>query len=322
MNSPFFHFRLRQIEKFIREVPVIYLIILTGILLIAGIALFEFTKTLKGSLIVAVVLLAFSFFLQLRRKDYHFVWLAEEKAWKVFGMDYLFIALPVSFIILLHSFWYVSLGVVAGCIGIGFIKQPFHRTKRGMTPPKWIPAEAFELRSGIRQYGGLLLVVYLSAWIGLWLPFASLVSLWLFTAVLSDLFKYSEPEQILCLQERPAESFLRWKLFLYLKLLLAAISPVCIIYIILYPAQWWLILTFITAVVLNMALFITTKYAYYWPNTKITVGQVPVVIAMISMFLPVLLPVILLFLIRNYLAACRNLKTYLYAYHPEFTSRV
>ena len=39
-------------------------------------------------------------------------------------------------------------------------------------------------------------------------------------------------------------------------------------------------------------------------------------IAMLSIFLPVLLPVILFFLIRNYLAACRNLKTYLYAYNP------
>ena len=37
MNSAFLRFRLRQFEKFIREIPVIYLILLTGILLIAGI---------------------------------------------------------------------------------------------------------------------------------------------------------------------------------------------------------------------------------------------------------------------------------------------
>lgn len=57
-----------------------------------------------------------------------------------------------AIIILIHSYWFISLGIMAGCIGIGFIKQPLHRTGRGMTPPKQIPAEAFEIRSGIRRY--------------------------------------------------------------------------------------------------------------------------------------------------------------------------
>lgn len=320
MNSAFFRFRLRQFEKFIREVPVIYLIIMTGLLLIAGIALYGFTKELKGSLIIATILMALLLLLQLRRKDYHFILLAEEKPWKVFSMDYLLISFPIFVIILLHSFWYVSLAIIAGCLCIGFIKQPFHRTNRGMTPPKWIPAEAFEFRSGIRQYGGLLLFLYASAWIGLLLPFASLASLWFFTVILSDAFRYSEPERILCSQERPVRSFLHRKLVLNLKLFLCATIPVCGVYILLYPAHWWFILTFLVAISLNMALFITTKYAYYWPDTKITAGQVPAGIAIASIFLPVLLPVTLLFLIKNYLAACRNLKTYLYAYNPEFRS--
>ncbi len=89
MNSAFLRFRLRQAGKFIREIPVIYLVILTGILLIAGIALYQFTKDLHGSLIIAGILLVFLSLIQLRRKDYHFIHLAEEKAWKVFSMDYL-----------------------------------------------------------------------------------------------------------------------------------------------------------------------------------------------------------------------------------------
>lgn len=59
MNSAFLRFRLRQAGKFIREIPVIYLVILTGILLIAGIALYQFTKDLHGSLIIAGILLVF-----------------------------------------------------------------------------------------------------------------------------------------------------------------------------------------------------------------------------------------------------------------------
>ena len=166
MNSAFLRFRLRQAGKFIREIPVIYLVILTGILLIAGIALYQFTKDLHGSLIIAGILLVFLSLIQLRRKDYHFIYLAEEKAWKVFSMDYFLLSLPVLIIISVNLFWYVSLAIIAGCISLGFIKQPFHRTKKGMNSPKWIPAEAFELRSGIRQYGGLLLILYVSAWIG------------------------------------------------------------------------------------------------------------------------------------------------------------
>lgn len=316
MNSAFLRFRLRQFKKFIFEIPVIYLIILTGIALIAGIALYEFTKELKGSLIVATILLATLSLLQLRRNDYHFVLLAEENTWKVFGMDYLLLSLPVVIIILLNSFWYISLTVVAGCIGIGFAKQPFRRTSRGIRPPGWIPAEAFEIRSGIRQYGGILLVLYASAWIGLLLPYASLASLWFFTVFFSDMFRYSESEQILFSQERSAKRFLCRKLRVNLKLYLCATGPVCLVYFLLYPEQWWLVITFLVALILNLTLFVMSKYAYYWPNTKITAGQVPIALAILSVFLPVLLPVILFFLIKNYLAACRNLTTYLYAYNP------
>ena len=322
MNSAFLRFRLRQAGKFIREIPVIYLVILTGILLIAGIALYQFTKDLHGSLIIAGILLVFLSLIQLRRKDYHFIYLAEKKAWKVFSMDYFLLSLPVLIIISVNLFWYVSLAIIAGCISLGFIKQPFHRTKKGMNSPKWIPAEAFELRSGIRQYGGLLLILYVSAWIGLLLPFASLASLWFFTVIVSDIFRFSEPVQILCSQERPVNRFLHGKLRLNLKLFLYATTPVCAIYTLLYPEHWWFILTFLAAVSLNITLFIINKYAHYLPNTKITGGQVPITIAVISIFFPVLLPVVLFFLVKNYLAARRNLTTYLYAYNPESTSRI
>ena len=317
MNSAFLRFRLRQFEKFIREIPVIYLILLTVILLIAGIALFEFSKEPKGGLTTVAVLLALLSLLQLRRKDYHFILHAEEKAWKVFCVDYLLLSLPVILILLLHFYWYSALIIPLGCVGISFIKQPFHRTKQGVSVPKWLPAEAFEIRSGIRQHGGLLLVLYISAWIGLFLPFASLASLWFLTVFISEMFRYSESQQILFTTELPARRFLNRKLFLNLRLILYAIVPLCVVYVCLYPAHWWLILSVLIGITLNILLFVTTKYAYYWPDTKITAGQVPITIAMLSIFMPMLTPVILFFLIRNYLAACRNLNTYLYAYNPE-----
>lgn len=322
MNSAFLRFRLRQSGKFICEIPVIYLIAITGILLIPGIALYQFTKELTGCLIIAALLLTLLALFQLGRKDYHFIFLAERNAWKVFCMDYILLSLPFFIIILINSFWYISLAIIIGCLGVSFIKQPFHRTKKGIDSPEWIPAEAFELRSGIRKYGGLLLVLYISAWIGLLLPFASLASFWFLTVILSDLFRFSEPVQILCAQELPANRFLHRKLFLYLKLFFCAIIPVCAIYTFLYPEHWWLILTFLAAISLNISLFIVNKYAHYLPGTKITGGQVPLTIAVISIFLPVLLPVILFFLIKNYLAARRTLTTYLYAYNPESTSRI
>ena len=65
MNSAFLRFRLRQSGKFIREIPVIYLVVMVGLLLIPGIALYQFTKDLKGSLIIAAILLALLSLLQL-----------------------------------------------------------------------------------------------------------------------------------------------------------------------------------------------------------------------------------------------------------------
>ena len=71
MNSAFLRFRLRQAGKFIREIPVIYLVILTGILLIAGIALYQFTKDLHGSLIIAGILLVFLSLITAKRLSFY-----------------------------------------------------------------------------------------------------------------------------------------------------------------------------------------------------------------------------------------------------------
>lgn len=315
VNTAFFRFRLRQFGKIIRELPVPYLLILSVMVTFAMLALYSFAETLKGAVIIGITVLLLLLLFHRRRKDYHFIQMVEKKPWRVFCMDYLLLSLPVLLIEIIQGFYVLAIGMGVGCMLIGFIKQPIHRANKGTTPPCFIPGNAFEYRAGIRQYGILMLIIYGSAYVGLLFPYISLVSLWLFTCIQSDFFRYSEPTSILCVQEFTGKQFLHSKLWLYIRIYETAIIPVCLLYTILYPEQWWLVLILIVYGTADIALIIISKYAAYQPNTKITAGQVAISLSLFGILLPILFPLTLFYIIKKYIAARRNLTSYLYAYN-------
>lgn len=315
INTVFLQFRLRQLGKIVREIPVPYLIILAVMLLFALFALYHLTGGREEMAMAGGGVIVLLFLFHRVRKDYHFLQLVDEYPARIFCADYLLLSLPVFVVGVLHGFYLVAAGVSVGCMAVGFIRQPVRRIGNGCKPPRFIPGEAFEVRAGIRSEGGILFVLYTAAYIGLWLPYLSLGVLWLFSVILLECFNYAEPAHLLCVRELSAKRFLHYKLGLNVRLYGAAIAPVCLLYAIVYPEGWWLALGFFVYSTINMALVIVSKYAFYLPNTKITAGQVAITLSILGVLIPVLFPLTLFFLIKNYVAARRNLISYLYAYN-------
>lgn len=77
----------------------------------------------------------------------------------------------------------------------------------------------------------------------------------------------------------------------------------------------WLVLILIVYGTADIALIIISKYAAYQPNTKITAGQVAISLSLFGILLPILFPLTLFYIIKKYIAARRNLTSYLYAYN-------
>jgi hypothetical protein len=240
--------------------------------------------------------------------------LAEASPWRVFCVDYWLVSAPVLLLETVRGHWFIALGIMLGCAGISVAGQ-VRREAKGFPVPRLIPAEAFELRTGFRRYGGVVLVFYAGAWMGLWLPYLSLALLWFVVLFLTEFFKDCEPEALLCSPELPAERFIGRKLWVNLRLFARAVAPVCLLYALIRPGQWWLALGFFTLSLLNVALLVLMKYAFYRPNGKVTGGQASLFLSVAGIGLPFLAPLTLFLLVRYALLSRRNLTPYLYVYN-------
>lgn len=314
INTRFLRFRIGQAGKFFREIPLPYLAVL---LVMAGTGLYAlhaFLANPAGRMACAGVLIAGVCFVHLRRKDYHFICMAEERAWQVFFADYLLFSSPVLALLLWRGGWLVAMGVVAGYAGAGLIRQPFRQTAKGFPVPPFIPYGAFEARTLFRRYGGALAVLYLAAFAGLLFPYASFAPLWFCVVLVSEGFKDCEPVALLNVYEMGSKRFLHHKIRLNAGLYSLAAGPPCLIYTLIRPGHWPLALGFFVLAALNIILFIVSKYALYDPGKKIVSGQASAGLSLVGIFVPFLAPFTLFLLVRHYLMARRNLTPYLYAY--------
>lgn len=315
INTVFLKFRFRQFGKIVKEIPLLYLVAL-GALFSVGIAmLYQLTETKKGGLLAGSIWLLLLLFFHRQRKDFRFIELVDEHPQRIFVTEYGLLSILVLIMELLHGHFLVSTGILLGCWGIGCLKQPFHRAKKGIVSPRFLPKEAFECRSGIRRHGVLLLLIYISAYVGLLLPYASFASLWFFTWILTEFFLQGESKAILCAVELSARRFLNRKLGRYMGLYGCAVLPVCLLSVLIYPDTWLLALIFGLYGILNIALIVTSKYAHYEPDTATATGQPAITLSIFGMLFPLLLPVTLFYLGKKYRKAYHILNVYLDAYN-------
>ncbi len=316
MNTAILTYRFRQLWKIVREIPLPYLLILAAMLaaLVAGLNVYA-AESQGGWVITAGVLLLLAV-LHTRRKDYRFMFHVEVKPWRVFAVEYLLLALPVLLIEWVQGRWSASFVLAVGCVGIAFFHQPAQLAGKGMPVPSWIPYGLFEFRSAFRRYGVGLLLLYVAACVSLLVPYLPLAFLFIYTCSLVECYRLSEPLPVLCARELAAGAFLHRKLYENACAYFLTMLPPCAIYAVLHQEQAWFAVFFLLAGTLINGLMIVTKYAYYRPQAKIVAGQLSLLLSLAGMIALFLFPVTLFFFVKNYLAARRNLTTWLYAYNP------
>lgn len=314
MNIAFLKFRIRQMVGFIKEVPVVYMILLLLILGSAMVAIFSFMGKQTGAVVIGGGLLLLLLIIHLRRKDYHFICLIETSPWRVFGVDYLLIASPFILIGICQKAWLVTLGILLGCLLISLVRQPASSTAKGLPVPRFIPWELFEIRTGFRRNGGWVVFLLAGALAGLPLPYVSFAFLWFYTLLIAENYRICESKAILCSGELPVGSFLWRRIRKNISLYVITIFPVCLFYLLIRPGEWWLAAGFFILASLNVLLFILYKYAVYEPGKRIVSGQISQTISVLGILIPIFAPLTLLLLVRYSLIARTNLTLYLYAY--------
>lgn len=315
MNYAIIRFRFVQLWKTVREIPPIYMVLVLILLALGSIFLFGAMKSCEGSLVVSSITLLLIYLLHHRRKDYRFIFLIELHPWRVFSIEYILLSLPVIGIAIYHNHFSALFLTLIGCLFISFKKRRIHRLKQSFHVPRFIPFAAFEIRSGVRRYGWTLVVLYVIMLAGLFVPYVSLVCIWIITVLITEFYHSSESLAILCADELSGGAFLSKKLRLNMTLYVVFLLPLLMLYSIIYSDHIWLALYVLMYGTIFIGLLIFTKYAHYDPGKEIRAGQVGVGLSMFGMLLPPVFLLMVALLLKNYWAARRNLTRYLYAYN-------
>ncbi|MCD7938243.1 MAG: hypothetical protein LUG98_15405 [Tannerellaceae bacterium] len=313
-NLPFLKFRFRQTGKFLKEIPVPYLVLLGGAVGILFYFCSLWSMHPKGAWIITGCAVLILLYRHLQRKDHSFLALIDENPPRIYISDYLLLLGPLLVIFLFRLQWLPLLGVLAGITVVSLSPPPRKKTDKGIPVPSFIPVCTFEIRSGFRQYGIFLTVLYTGACLALFLPYLSLFFLWFYTANFSQFYLRGEGRDILVGSEQNTTSFLRSKLELHLKIYGSTLLPVCVIYTFLYPAHTGFILYFIVAGLAYIGLLILIKYSFYHPGEAVTSGQTAIGFSFLGMIFPPFLLLIFLYLFKYYGSARKHLNSYLHAY--------
>lgn len=314
MNIQLVKFRLFRLYKIVKDTPLPYLVIIFLMMAALGIFAWHLAKSSTGAYVLMTTGLLLTFLIHLKRKDFRFIFLIEERPSLVFASEYILFSLPLWCLLLFSSFpWLAGIYVII-VGGIARLHQPEKKMKYGMGLYRIIPLDCFEWRSGVRKAGSWLIAFYLLALLGLFFPYVSFLPLWLLTIFISDFYRSCEPLPLLNAPELPASAYLAVRIRKGAGLYLIGVFPVLLLYALIYNRQGWLVMAFLLLTLINIVLFIVTKYAVYKPGRVLVSVQLTTTLSALGILIPVFLPVTLFFIIRNYMRSLHTLKIYLYAY--------
>lgn len=264
-----------------------------------------------------LILVVFS--IHLFRKDKHFILTTGSSPMWIYISEYTFFTLPLLLVMLISSHWYCVFLLFPVYLIISLFNYMPKSKMLHRNPFIFIPDQNFEWKAGVRKNLWIILFIYLLAIGLLYYKYASLIILWLLLAVIASFYQECEPLNILELQELPSNRFISHKIKLHLKSYMLFSSPIIVGSLLLHPDTTWIALFIFVLSLVNLSLFILSKYALYEPRRNLSANNFLNTLIHLSILIPVvgpfLFPIPLLMSIRAYKRSLYNLKYYLDAYH-------
>ncbi|MBK9424991.1 MAG: hypothetical protein IPN54_12820 [Bacteroidetes bacterium] len=307
----FLKIRWAQFLRELKSLGLFYaLILISGI--VATLWIFyqvqQKTEPRYGSMLFIV---AFILSIHLNRKDHRFIRLVSIQPFFVYISEYGFIAFIFVILSFLKSNTFTMFLLIPAVALISLINVNFISNAKSGWIARMIPASNYEWKSGVRSTGWFIPFLLLCGVLLAPLPFASLVICWIILALSISFYEQGESrEMILSFMQSP-RNFIVNKAGIHAMTFLICILPVLVANFIFFPDKWWLGLSFMLFCVINIAAFVTSKYAV-WQHGQTNKSQsVLNSIGMIGLFIPFLLPIPIVNFIRNYRKATHNLRTLL-----------
>ena len=311
MITEILNIRIKQLFRIVLQIGIIRAIFLLGLLsflfLYVFVTLSE--KSNQEFIVGAYILLLLS--IQIKRKDKVFLNIYAKVSQSIFLFEYLLLSLPILIPLIYYGLWTYLLLFTICLIIIPFLKISIKKSSVNSVFQRIIPNENFEWKSGIRKN----LIPFIGIWlIGLSTSFfvASVpIVIFVLGMIVLSFYEKPEPLQILLADELGVKRFLIKKIKKHLILFSILIIPLILSFLIFNLEYYYIPLIEYAMFSILLIYTILLKYAFYQPNNKSGAMQIFTMIGVISLFIPVFIPLILLLSMKFAFQASNNLNFFL-----------
>ncbi|TAM99275.1 MAG: hypothetical protein EPN39_06995 [Chitinophagaceae bacterium] len=315
----FLKIRLIQLKRELISLGWWRVILICLFVILSGWFIYKEMKIFPGCYYITGFIGLITAMIHIYRKDKIFILITGAETLKIYFAEYAFFSIPVLVLMALTIHWYCLFALLCFDFVLSFINYTPQQKNRGGYTFSFIPKDNFEWISGIRKNSWFLSGLYLLALALLKYPYASLFILWIMLAIIASFYKECEPFDIINLSELPPKLFILQKLKLHFKSYFVFSIPILAGYCIFHIQTVWEALIIFVLSLINLSLFILSKYAVYEPKQDLSANNLLVTLIHLCMLVPVigqfLFPVPLLMSIRAYRKSLHNLNLYLDAYY-------
>ena len=303
--------RLQQLYKILLSAGIIRLLFILSVFAFTVLFIFskcaekDFTRYITGAYLLIVLSI------HLKRQDILFLKITFNHYKILIFIEYILFSTPLFVSLLYHknillSSIYTVLLLIVAHFHVNYKKQ-----SKSLFFQNIIPGRCFEWKSGLRQYQYIIVILWFG---GLFIAFYfATVPLVLFILgmIILSFYEKSEPLSILIYIEFSTNKLLIDKIKTHAIIFSILTLPLIIAFIVFHTNYWYIVLIELMIFLTIHIFIVLSKYAYYEPNTITSGSQIMSVLAVSSVFIPFLIPVIWILSFYLFYKAKTNLNIYL-----------
>lgn len=310
----FLRIRVRQaLREVLRSGPVYGSVLVFAVI---GAFLFFYFSQKNNHYIVYTYagLLVLLLSVHMQRSDHRFVKLIAIKPYLIYFSEYATFLFPFFLITIIKSGQFFQMFSLIPVALISILKVNAMKSQLGKFPVFFTGTMNFEWKAGLRKTGWVLVMLWFGAMLITPIPYASVLLLWFMLLIVSSFYESDESRSMVEAFEVSERKLLWMKMRDHSLLFTVIILPVLFISALFFPQNWWISLFFICFSMLNIAVFVVSKYAVWGHEESHGSATMMNTFCLVGFFLPFLLPLPFFVLVRNYFRAKNQLKPLLHAY--------
>ena len=306
--------RFKQISRLIIELGILRALILAPVVFFMGFTIFRWLENDFAPILLSVVLMLSLASIHSQRRDRKFLISISQNTSPVYFSEYLLFSLPWLIMLLFTTSWWLALAMVPLIFILSITHIPVIFKSRRRKTFNWISAALPEWHSGWREHKSTLFFFLVLGLAAAYFVITVPLVICLLGFIITSFFSQAEGKEMLLATGETPRQVLRNKIRLQWLHFFVLTLPLVITFLILHLEYWFIVLYIELAWALLFAVVIYMKYSFFEAGSPLNKAMFNLIIGIcfISFFIPFLLPLPILFLLRYQRRSRENLARYLY----------